>query len=344
MSDERLFLRRYLGQSPSDDLAAALPASPDVIPVGATPVPDPRQFATPESYDSQPPVELLIGRQNCIYARVRNSGGQPREGRLWLFRVTTDLALWPHLWSADGIGVDGEARNWVDLGDVPGGEVGVTAPFTWSPPLGPLQQSLIAFVEQTPLSEPPRDPRPTAPFGSWEALAQWLRSTPDVAWLSIGEQPVPGAPTWQATVKVTGAPEGGRFAIGVVCRAMPTDGFFAFSVPGYDAASTAIYPSPPTVRAPIFDADLSVLVWLRWRAGFTSSITLSWWSGATPPPPGSSISPLIAMPGSSGALRVPLFLDTALEGTPEPTPMTVLGDVSYRFRTPASGTTGRCPT
>ncbi|ADB50987.1 hypothetical protein [Conexibacter woesei] len=110
------------------------------------------------------------------------------------------------------------------------------------------------------------------------------------------------APNWEQTIPVAGPPDTLRFGIGVQMRNMPTDGWFAFNVPGYDAESTIIFPPPPNARSPVYRPDLAVLVMVTWRAGFVSSMTMRWWQGATAPPPDATITPVIAVPAADGVL------------------------------------------
>lgn len=145
----------------------------------------------------------------------------------------------------------------------------------------------------------------------------------DVIEPELGAQPAGGPdlelpdPTWRGTWPIEGPPQPAKLAIGVRMREMPTDGFFAFTVPGYDAASTIVFPAPPAGRSPIYKSDLSVLVTVDWRASFDTSITVSWWRGATDPPPGASITPIVAYAATDGE-SIETFPDSLLELPPRP--------------------------
>lgn len=123
------------------------------------------------------------------------------------------------------------------------------------------------------------------------------------------------APTWRRTWPISGPAEPGRLSIGLRMHAMPTDGFFAFAVPGYDAASTIVFPAEPARRNPIYRSDLSVLVTVDWRGGFDTSITVSWWRGESEPPPGAAITPIVAVPAADGD-RIETFPTSSLEQPP----------------------------
>lgn len=107
-------------------------------------------------------------------------------------------------------------------------------------------------------------------------------------------------PSLQYTFPIAGPPEASEFGIGVQMRGLPADGFFAFAVPGYDAASSVIFPPPPNTRSEIWAPNLSVLVTVGWRGGYASSMTLSYWQGPTVPPPGAAIVPIVGIPALTG--------------------------------------------
>lgn len=127
---------------------------------------------------------------------------------------------------------------------------------------------------------------------------------------------------WAQTIPVVGPGEPARLGIGVRMREIPTDGSFAFAVPGYDAASTVIFPAEPVQRSPVYKPDLSVLVMVEWRGGFETSITIRWWQGATPPPAGASIAPLIAFPYEGGE-QIMTFPNPTFDEPARPRPMRV---------------------
>lgn len=108
--------------------------------------------------------------------------------------------------------------------------------------------------------------------------------------------------TWERTIPVSGPTAASELGLGVQTHGMPTDGFFAFAVPGYDAESSVVFPAPPNDRSPIYKPDVAVLVMVSWRGGFETSMTIRWWQGATEPPPGASIVPVLAYPAPEGVL------------------------------------------
>ncbi|MDF2627839.1 MAG: hypothetical protein K0R39_1670 [Symbiobacteriaceae bacterium] len=104
-------------------------------------------------------------------------------------------------------------------------------------------------------------------------------------------------PTWQQVYPVTGMPDGGTLYIGFQCQNMPTDGFVAFSVPGPDQADSVNIP-----KTPITSPSMMITVQVTWPTNYATNATLDYWQGATAPPVGASISPVIFVPAGDGQM------------------------------------------
>lgn len=300
---EGLFLRHYAGQRPdgTGTISDGWTDSPDILLEGLFPVPDPSIFATRANYDQRPTkYDQIPDTKNYVYIRGLNTTSGPIDARLWLYYTPSNMILWPQDWRSDNIIVDDPAnpRNWVQMNGIGPGEIGVGAPvFQWRPIGLPAGQHfcMIAFAENPPLSNPPRSPLPDGYMGSWNELGAFVQAHPNMAWRNT--RPVSQAgPTWQRTSLLTGAREGGEFRVGYSCKDMPTDGYLAFSVPGYDRGSSIVFPNPPRQRAEIYDPNQSFMVKIRWRDAYSSSLTITYWQGSERPVRGATITPIIAIP------------------------------------------------
>lgn len=295
-----LFLRHYLGEQPDGRRSSlAWTDSPDIIANGTRPAEDPTIFTTRASYDREQANTVQIRQLNYVYVRGLNTTAGKLDARLWLYYASSNAVIWPQDWRQGGIFVNNpdQPQNWVEITDLDPGAIGVSTPvFHWQAdaPNAGAHFCMIAFAENPPLSNPPRSPKPVGSMGTWDELAEYVRSHPNMAWRNTIDVSSAG-PTWTVTEPIEGARDGGEFNVGVKFKDMPTDGFFAFSVPGYDAGSTLVVPDPPDQKLRIPKSGTSIMLTLTWRRGFRSSISVSYWQGATRPPKGANIMPIIGV-------------------------------------------------
>ena len=299
-----LFLRDARGQVPGgDDPGGAWTASPDIAPM-PTPMTDPGQFATSDSYDTQPGATLQVGRTNFVYVRGLYTPGPTGQARVWLFHVASELALWPETWSGDGIAVNGSPQNWIDVNGGTGRSIAVTnPPFTFQVPTPEPGQSiqLIAFAESPPYHDPSQwKPTPTDPFPTNDALAGYVRDHHGIAWLGTVEE-AGDAPTADITEPVAIGSDTRPFWIGFVCENMPANGGrAAVALPGPDEAGTVSSP-PLDITSP----DSVRMFLVTWPAGYESAVTITYWMGDTAPTVGAMIQPSIRPLGAGESPDVP---------------------------------------
>lgn len=346
MPDYRgLFLRHYLGERPDGSGGSqAWTDSPDIILTGTTPARDPSIFTTEDNYRQLPPNKSVARDLNYVYVRAKNTTDSAIAGRVWLYYAQSNLTLWPQDWRQSGIFVDDpeRPRNWLDIGPVDPGKIGVGLPvFHWqadAPDQG-HHFCMIAFTENPPVSEPPKSPKPRGSMGTLEELAAYVRSHPNMAWRNTIPVFEKGT-TWTETSPITGAEQGGEFQVGLKFKDMPTDGYIAFSVPGYDADSGVVFPDPPEQMYRIPKSNGSILVTLNWRPRFNSSITVRYWQGATAPPRGANITPIVGVMAEAlnGLVRDPFEgtfeierFDTSRGGAVAVERMHIAGSVPYEF-------------
>jgi hypothetical protein len=100
-----------------------------------------------------------------------------------------------------------------------------------------------------------------------------------------------GEPTWQQSFPVEGPPDGGTISAGIQCTNIPTDGYVAVTMPGPDQANSLDIP-----RTPIPNPNWQIFQQLQWPANFSTEMTITYWQGATAPPAGASINPVLMVP------------------------------------------------
>lgn len=313
MANQGIFLRHYLDQTPgANDPGAGWTNSPDIVASvdsngNPQPAPDPTVFTSSSGYGQQFSNQISIGQANYIYVRGLNTTGAATLGRFWFYFVESNVVLWPQNWQSSNITVAGNNQNYADMTTpLAANQVGVTnPPFIWTAPN--LQQSgdhycMIAFAQNVPTGQPlpaPQSPAPTGFMGSWDQLAQFVINNPNMAWRNTVDVSR-NTPTFQYTTNIAGAPNGGQFNVGVQLTSMPTDGYFAFSVPGPDAQDSVVIP-----KTAIPNPNYAPTVTVNWPKGYQSSITISYWQGATTPPVGSTITPIITIPFTQVAKTMP---------------------------------------
>lgn len=296
-----LFLRHYMNQLPDGRTTSqAWTDSPDIILNGTAPAPDPTIFTTRDSYAREQAQGVAPRELNYVYVRGLNTTAGKLDARLWLYWAVSNAVLWPQDWYQTGIYIDDpeNPRNWIEITGLDPGAIGVSTPvFHWRASDGPGGGNhfcMIAFAENPPLSNPPRSPKPTGYMGTWNQLGAFVQAHPNMAWRNTITVAGLGA-TWTRTEPITGAEEGGEFQVGLKFKDMPTDGWVSFNVPGYDAGSSVVMPDPPEQKFRIPKSNGSMLVSIDWRKGYRSSITVNYWQGATVPPQGANITPVIAV-------------------------------------------------
>lgn len=311
MAYEGIFLRHYLGQLPDqNNSGSGWTASPDIIPYSVNnipqPAPSPDIFTSQAGYANAFGSTIFLKQNNFIYVRGLNTTNGPITARLWFYYVESNMVLWPQNWQSASVYVNGNLQNYMEVSAKTQNEIIVgNPPFIWNAPSlqsGNDHYCMIAFAENPPLSQPPQSPAPSGYMNSWDDLAQYVISHPNMAWRNTIDVSVDN-PTWQQIAPIAGAPAGGTFNIGIQCSNMPTDGYFAFDVPGPDAANSIHVP-----KTPITNPNTGLTIPVTWPPNFSSSISVSYWMGATKPPYGATLQPIIIVPYSGMALRMPELL------------------------------------
>jgi hypothetical protein len=296
MSDfSGIFLRHALGDTPNGGGGGAFSASPDIIPYGTSPMQDTSIAVSPSGYNTEYGSSLYLKQDNFVYIRGLNTTGGPTESRLWLFYTPSDLALWPQIWSAANISYMGRAQNYAPVKATTANQIIMNdQPLIWSPPPASAgSHYCMIAISETPPAPTPVSPLPTAGFTSLDQLAAFILAHPNMAWRNTTDVSI-NSPTWQYTIPITGPEVATTVFVGVKMENIPVGSIFSFNVPGPDAQNTIIVNNQAVMNP---NERFSVAV--AWPANFATTMTISFTQGAVPPPPGSSITPFLAIESSS---------------------------------------------
>jgi hypothetical protein len=275
-----LFLRHSMGAVPGDGSPAGSSDSPDIIPVGTSPLADPSTLATEQSYETEPAVTPIVsGETNYLYVRGLSTDPGATEARVWLWYTQSALLLWPEMWMSEGLSVDGEQRNYADMSVAGTAGIAVSEAFALEAPRSSQDQPCwIAIAENAPLSEPPVPPLPGA-LSTLADFAVWQKS-PSVAFRNV----VTGAQgSWVRPIPLQGPSAGGRCQLGVRCDNVPVGCRFRFLIP--ELADSGMN----TIDQP----NEQFLVEVEFPPACVTDMTLSWWQNGTTYPPGSAIRPSV---------------------------------------------------
>ena len=306
-----LFVRHYMGQTPQSG-NDGWSGSPDVIFAGTSPLSnsDLSQLGT-TLYNKDFGSTVYMNQQNYVYMRALNTTGATTTGRMWFYYTESDLALWPGKWRSDCIKVQGIDSNYETVTATAGAVAVTQQPLIWTPPpYSPGHSSgdhyCVILWGEDPQVNPPVPPVNSVPnFNTWQDLANFVSSHPNVGFRNT-QDITQNLPTQQWSLAVTGPQNPGQVWIGIQCNNMPTDGFVSYNVPG-------LLP-PPSQKIPISFPNMNSSQPVTWPgSSFATSLNITYWQGATVPPAGASITPVVFLPATMLSNHT---LSMAVQNTP----------------------------
>lgn len=223
--------------------------------------------------------------QNFVYVRGINATTGPQTSHIYLYYVDTSLVLWPQNWKKQGIMYDNnESRNWVvvtaqNRNDI----VGSNPPFIWTPPRQGIHYCLVAWASNNQAEPNLYD------IGTVNDMGNFILKHPNVGWrntIKVDKTPA----TIENNAAIEGPREGGYVNIGVQCQNLPTDGRIEFSVPGPDQKNTINF------SANIVNPNYGPTVQVQYPPKFNTTLTFRYFKGATNPPDGANIIPIVGSP------------------------------------------------
>jgi hypothetical protein len=281
-----LFLRDYLGQTPTSGPNGVWTDCTDIWPSGQTPLADP-QTTLVGGYGNDSPNVIYTsggGVNNYVYVRGINTVNGPNTSRVWLYYVNGGgdpaLMLWPPSWLNAGISSLQHGTGYVEVSSAALNEIDFTyPPFVWSAVPVSGHYCMIAWVENPPLSQPAVDPRQgIGSLGTWDQLAAFVQNNPNMGWKNTVDQPTPSGESWELNIALQGPPRGGHFRAGLQFTNAPTDASFSFSIVGPTPAGSTNVP-----KTPITQADETYLVPLDWTGypNYQTHMVMTFYAGAS---------------------------------------------------------------
>lgn len=262
--------------------------SPDLLPWGEHPNPDPAGLGSTTAWAQDPGVGLVVDVDNVVYTRVRNAAAQETRGRLYLGAAAPAYLCWPHtlarLKSRSG-------KDWIDV-KVASGDVGVALDgFVCHP--GSAADSLAAWTYT--LAHPVVLPAPDDVY----ALLAFLRDTPSYVQRSVAYGMEAGS--YRFLAPYTHGTAAAPMAFELVWTDCPVTWTLALQARGGDGG----------VNIDPFQLGMasgSRLVQRNLAAGFHSDLEFSIDTGGAPPQAGARVEVRVslqvdALPAAPDALR-----------------------------------------
>jgi DNA-binding beta-propeller fold protein YncE len=297
-----LFLRDYVGQTPSSgNTTGAWTTCPDIWASGQALLPNPDQTLVQGYNTNTPPANTIYvsgaGEDNLVYVRGLNTVNGASTSRVWLYYVNgggdPSLMLWPNNWMNQGVTQLNNSNTYIEVSSSALNEIDYTfPPFDWKAVPVNGHYCMIAWVEVPPISEPATDPRSGIGYiGTWNQLASFVQTHPNMGWLNTTDVPTPTNQTWTLNMALTGPPVGGLFKAGLQFTNIPTDASFSMSIVGPDSKGSITVP-----KTPVTSSGETYLVPLDWTGhdNFAGSALVTYYAGATPTPPGANIQTIAA--------------------------------------------------
>jgi YVTN family beta-propeller protein len=297
-----LFIRDQVGQTPDSGApAGVLTNCPDIWPSGELPLPNPKSTLV-DGYMTDSPNQIFTsvgGTPNYIYVRGKNTVNGPHTVRIWLYYINAggdpSLVVWPNNWMNGGLAALDTGKGYIDVASAALNEVSYTyPPFVWNAVPFTGHYCMLAWVENDP-DDNPDDPRDSIGYiGSFDQLAQFISSHPNLGWKNTIDVPSPAKETWTKKLSLTGPPKGGKFNAGIQLTGIPTDASFAFSIVGPDPTNPNSSVNVP--KTPVTDKNQTYMVPIDWTGhpNYSTSMELQYWAGTTQPDKGGNITTVAA--------------------------------------------------
>lgn len=252
--------------------------SPDIIPVGSTPLPDP-QTTLSKGWRQDLGTDVLAGQQNYVYVRAKNLKAGANNGQAALYYTRASLILWPDQWSQNELKTEAGASSSVlaagALGDVAVG----AAPFVWTPAALPDNDHYCLIARASTTAHP--NPIPGT-FGSMDDWVTFIRQNPGFGWRNVALV-TRDTPTFQTNVQLS-VPNACELYVLLEADNIPVGAAMQFTC-GTPGPSPELVLPKTTINMPNMVAG----VYSNVPAGFASAITLSFWSNGLTIPSGASL-------------------------------------------------------
>jgi len=275
-----LFFRTNLsdiGNVPSPPPAYS---SPDIIPHGTSPVPDPAGFFA-GNYGSDVGQALVNRASNYIYLRMKNLFTGTQSGLASLYYSRASLILYPSQWRNNALMTSDNASQVPVSAQSTNGVAVTTDPFAWTPPS--LDDNDHYCLISRVVTE--QHPNPIPSTGSVSDFSEFILSNPGFGWRNVSLTDA-GAPTFTTSVAYQQGSDRAPILFLLLCENVPAGAAVAFSagtpgpVPLIDLEKTVVPQNNGSFAAGMH-ADVP--------GSYSTNITYSYWANGTSPPPGFKI-------------------------------------------------------
>jgi hypothetical protein len=270
-----LYLRNTLNDTGNIPRKGAMSSSPDIIPWGLDPQPDPKKYFT-DNYTQDVGKPLIADFRNYLYIRAKNLGNVASSGEVFLYWSPSSLLLYPSQWKVNSMKTSSGAGS-VSMKDVAPSGIGVAEDaFTWSPsmPGGNFHYCLIGRVATD------RHPNPIPNTGDIKDFAAWVAENGGIGWRNVSVVNA-GAPTLALSTNYDQGPSKAEVTFAVTCDNCPIGkSWVSFS------SATVLPDSQQPVFIPktLIDQQGKVIgVKRQVPAGWNTTFTINYWSDVKPP-------------------------------------------------------------
>jgi len=282
-----LFFRPNLsstGQIPAD---GPLTTCPDIIIGDVTPIPNfQTALATPDSYAQDYGNSVQLGMDNYFYVRGKNGGASSVTRQISMYYMPNAVINWPIQWFQNNLLTASGGKS-VTVTDLPAGAIGVgSEALIWRqvppPPAGSDHYCLMSYATD------PANPKPIPGTNgmTYEDMGALITNDLSFGWKNIVLVDV-GAPTWTYNQMLTvpaSTPEAKTVHIYVSCTGFQ-GASVSFQSSSQEGSSGPIALPQTTITSPNIILGTTVTL----QPGFSSSITVNFWSNGITPQTGSTI-------------------------------------------------------
>lgn len=154
---------------------------PDILPAGLTPIDNPAVYYT-NNYSQFIGSDIVFGRYNYIYIRVKNLASQPVSGQVNLYYIPSNIFSLPRQWVNNRIpNINGTYTGTFNTAIAPNGIGVIDAPFYWNPPTMPSGYHYCLTAQIITAQHPNPIPINDNIFD----YEQWIRSNGGAAFRNI---------------------------------------------------------------------------------------------------------------------------------------------------------------
>ncbi|HWW07273.1 hypothetical protein [Collimonas sp.] len=238
-----IFMRDYIGATPTSNNGSGWTLSPDIVPWGTQPMPDSSVLGQQANYNSDYANNITLDQYNNVYVRGLNTASGAQTSRIYFYWVDSSIILLPGQWSPYNFTFNNNLQNWLDVTAKNANDIAYSpAPLTWKPSSSYPHYCLVAWVDNTANPSPP-DLSQWANFTDWTDLGNFITAHPNMAWRNTNDVAVAGA-FMNAQTRVAGVSAGGQVTVGVMLSNIPIDSKGTIQFTLINSNGTISYSSP----------------------------------------------------------------------------------------------------